>query len=218
MPHKIALKRILIADDHAVVRMGLKQIILEGMINAEVDEASNGIDAQQMAQKKLYDVIVLDISLPGKNGLDVLKQLIELNVPSKILILSIYPEDQYGIRVIKAGASGFLNKDSAPNELVDAIYTLLIGRKYVTPIIAQQMAEHLSGSNKLPHETLSDREFQVMQLLVTGKTVNEIAGQFNLSSATINTYRARVLGKLNLRNHAELTNYAFNEGLINSKP
>jgi DNA-binding NarL/FixJ family response regulator len=217
MSHRTALKKILIADDHAVVRMGLKQIILEGMINAEVDEATNGIEAQQMASAKKYDVIVLDISLPGKNGLDVLKQLIDLEITTKILILSIYPEDQYGIRVIKAGASGFLNKDSAPNELVDAIYTLLVGRKYVTPKIAQQMAEHLSDGNKLPHETLSDREFQVMQLLATGKTVNEIAAEFNLSAATINTYRARVLGKLNLRNHAELTNYVHNEGLTTSK-
>jgi len=213
MPYRTKQKKILIADDHAVVRKGLKQIILEGMLDVEVDEAANGLEAQQMAQKNSYDVIVLDISLPGKNGLDVLKQLIELRTNSKILILSIYPEDQYGIRVIKAGASGFLNKDSAPNELVDAINTLLIGRKYVTTKIAQQMAEQISAGSKQPHEMLSDREFQVMQLLANGITVNEIAEQLNLSAATINTYRARVLNKLNLRNHAELARYVIDAGL-----
>lgn len=207
-------KRILIADDHAVVRKGLKQILVEEMANVQVDEATDGLQAQQMAMKDNYDVVVLDISLPEKNGLDVLKQLIDAEIHSKVLILSIYPEDQYGIRVIKAGASGFLNKDSAPNELVDAVNTLLLGRNYVTPKIAEQMLIQLSHGNKQPHEMLSDREFQVMQLLAKGHTVNEIASQLNLSAATINTYRARVLSKLNIRNHAELTRYVIQAGLM----
>ncbi len=211
---KPGLKKILVADDHAVVRKGLKQIIIEEMLNVQVDEAVDGLQAQQMALKNCYDVIVLDISLPGKNGLDVLKQLIDAKICGKVLILSVYPEDQYGIRVIKAGASGFLNKDSAPNELVDAINTLLLGRKYVTGKIAEQMAEQLVHGNKQPHETLSDREFQVMQFLAKGRTVNEIAEQLNLSTATINTYRARVLDKLNIRNHAELTRYVMEAGIM----
>ena len=214
MPHRIAPKKILIADDHAVVRKGLKQILLEGLLNVTVDEAVDGLEAEQLARINKYDVIILDISLPGKNGLDVLKQLIELKISSKILMLSIYAEDQYGIRVIKAGASGFLNKDSAPEELIDAVNTLLIGRKYVTPKIAEQMAQQISGGNKQLHETLSDREFQVMQLLAEGKTVNEIAEKLILSAATINTYRARVLHKLSIRNHAELTRYVMEFGLM----
>lgn len=216
MPNKIQLKKILIADDHAVVRKGLKQIILEGLQNVIVDEAINGLEAEQMALKNSYDIIVLDISLPGKNGLDVLKQLIENKINSKILILSIYAEDQYGIRVIKAGASGFLNKDSAPDELVDAINTLLVGRKYVTHKIAEQMATHISIGNKQPHEMLSDREFQVMQFLANGKTVNEIALELILSTATVNTYRARVLHKLSIRNHAELTRYVMDAGILSN--
>lgn len=214
MPHLKQFKKILIADDHAVVRKGIKQIILEGLFNVSVDEAVSGLEAEQMALKNSYDIIVLDISLPGKNGLDVLKQLVESKINSKILILSIYAEDQYGIRVIKAGASGFLNKDSAPDELVDAINTLLIGRKYLTHRIAEQMAAQISFGNKQPHEMLSDREFQVMQFLANGKTVNEIAIELILSTATINTYRARVLNKLNIRNHAELTRYVMDAGIL----
>lgn len=210
------MHKILIVDDHAVVRRGLRQIITEGLLNVEVKEATNGLEAEELARKNTFDIIVLDISLPGKNGLDVLKQLIESGVLSKILILSIYPEDQYGIRVIKAGASGFLNKDSAPNELVDAINTLLTGRKYVTPKIAEYLVNHISSSNKQPHETLSDREFQVMQLLSNGKTVSEIADELILSTTTVNTYRARVLTKLNIRNHAELTRYVIDAGIFSN--
>ncbi|MEI7801960.1 MAG: response regulator transcription factor [Bacteroidota bacterium] len=214
MSHKHAPKKILIADDHAVVRRGLKQILTEGLLNVTVSETADGFEAEQLAMENQYDVIVLDISLPGKNGLDILKQLVETKNTAKILMLSIYPEDQYGIRVIKAGASGFLNKDSAPEELIDAVNTLLIGRKYVTAKIAEQMVQQLSGGNKQLHETLSDREFQVMQMLADGKTVSEIAEQLILSPATINTYRARVLNKLSIRNHAELTRYVMELGLI----
>jgi len=208
------LRRILIADDHPIIRKGLKQIIVEEMKEVQVDEAADGLQAQQMALKNSYDIVILDISLPEKNGLDVLKQLVSSKITGKILILSIYPEDQYGIRTIKAGAAGFLNKDSASSELTDAINTLLLGRNYVTPRIAEQMINQLSFGSKQPHETLSDREFQVMQLLATGKTVNEIAKELTLSSATINTYRARVLDKLNIRNHAELTRYVIQAGLM----
>lgn len=211
---KSDLKKILIADDHPIIRKGLKQIIVEEMRDVQVDEAADGLQAQQMALKNGYDIVILDISLPEKNGLDVLKQLVSSKISGKVLILSIYPEDQYGIRTIKAGAAGFLNKDSAPNELTDAINTLLLGRNYVTPRIAEQMINQLSLGNKQPHETLSDREFQVMQLLADGKTVNEIAKELNLSSATINTYRARVLDKLNIRNHSELTRYVIQAGLM----
>ncbi len=216
MTFKKPVNRILIADDHAVVRRGLRQIITEGLLNVVVEEATNGLEAEEMARKNFFDIIVLDISLPGKNGLDVLKQLIESDIHAKILILSIYPEDQYGIRVIKAGASGFLNKDSAPNELVDAINTLLNGRKYVTPKIAEYLVNHISSGNKQPHETLSDREFQVMQLLSNGKTVAEIADELILSATTVNTYRSRILTKLNIRNHAELTRYVIDAGIFSS--
>ncbi len=216
MMENMKVKRILISDDHAVVRRGLKQIIVEGFIDVEITEATNGLDAERLALSNNFDIIILDISLPGKNGLDVLKQLIESGIKAKILILSIYPEDQYGIRVIKAGASGFLNKDSAPNELVDAINTLFNGRKYLTPKISEQLANQISSGNKQPHETLSDREFQVMQLLANGKTVNEIADVLILSSATVNTYRARVLTKLNIRNHAELTRYVMDAGIFSN--
>ncbi len=211
---KSDIKRILIADDHPIIRKGLKQIIVEEMMDVQVDESADGLQAQQMALKDCYDIIILDISLPGKNGLDVLKQLIDSKIHGKVLILSIYSEDQYGIRAIRAGAAGFMNKDSAPNDLIDAINTILLGRNYVTPKIAEQMVNQLAHGNKQLHETLSDREFQVMLSLASGRTVNEIADELNLSSATINTYRARVLEKLNLRNHAELARYVMQEGLL----
>jgi len=206
--------RILVADDHPIVRKGLKQIIEETSDIIVEDEAGNGYEVLEKIQKNNFDVVLLDISMPGKNGLDVLKQIktIKSNLP--VLILSMHPEEQYAIRVLKAGASGYLTKESAPEELVKAIRKVANRGKYVSSSLAERLVFDLSDGNKMAHETLSDREFQVMCMIASGKTVSVIADELSLSVKTVSTYRARILDKMRLKNNAELTRYAFENNLI----
>ena len=206
--------KIIIVDDHAVVRKGLKQIIDEAPDLEVIDEASSGIELLDKLNDNNYDVVLLDISMPGKDGLDTLKDL-KLKAPSlPVLIFTVYPEQQYAIRVLKAGASGYINKECEPEELINAIRKVSTGKKYITPDVADILADTLDdNSNHMPHETLSDREFQVMILIASGKSVTDIADELNLSINTISTYRNRILEKMNLKNNSELTHYAVKNGL-----
>jgi len=207
--------RVLIADDHAILRKGLIEILSESFPALEYFEASNGLEAIQLSRKENFDLILLDISMPGRNGLDTLKQIRTDGNNAKILILSVQPEDQYAIRVLKAGASGFLNKDSAPEELLNAVRIVMNGKKYISEAIAEKLAQSLSSPFDKPlYEYLSDRELQVLQLIASGKTVSSIATELSLTVNTISTYRARILEKLQLNNNAELTRYALDNNLV----
>jgi DNA-binding NarL/FixJ family response regulator len=205
--------KILIADDHAIVRKGLVQILLEEFPIVEVIEVSNGNEVLEEVNKQIWDVILLDISMPGRNGIETLKQLRANGIKAPILMLSMHSEEQYAVRVLKAGASGFLNKQSATEELLTAIHKVLSGRKYITASVAEKLADTL-GENKPVHELLSDREMQVLQLIASGKTVSEIAEEISLSVNTISTYRTRILEKIDLNNSAELTRYAIDNNLV----
>jgi two-component system, NarL family, invasion response regulator UvrY len=207
--------RILIADDHAILRKGLKEILLEEYPSAYIEEVG---DADTLFKKTLnseWDVIITDLSMPGRSGLEALREIKQYSPKIPVLVLSIYPEDQYATRVLKAGASGYINKDTAPTELVKAVQRVLQGRKYITTSIAEKLANNLSmDTDKAAHELLTDREFDVMKLLASGKPVLEIAKILSLSPTTISTYRARILEKMNLKNNSDLTRYALNNGLI----
>lgn len=208
--------KIIIADDHVLIRKGLKEILqqVEGLI--VLDEAVNGHELLQKVLKNDYDIIVLDISMPGKSGLDVLKDLRRIKPEIPVLILSVYPEDQYAIRVLKAGASGYLTKDSAPDDLIVAIKKIIRGGKYVSLSLAEKLIDGVKsdGGIKQLHESLSDREFQVMKMLAAGKTVKEISEELYLSPKTISTYRTRIYDKMKFSSKAELTGYAIKNELI----
>jgi two-component system invasion response regulator UvrY len=206
---------VLIADDHAILRKGLIEILNESFPSLNYFEASNGIEALQISRKENLDFILLDISMPGRNGLDTLKQIRSDGNKTPVLILSVQPEDQYAIRVLKAGANGFLNKDSAPEELLIAVRQVLNGKKYISVNIAEKLVQTISMPFDRPlHENLSDRELQVLQMIASGKTVSEIAKEISLTVNTISTYRARILDKLQLNNNAELTRYALDNNLV----
>jgi DNA-binding NarL/FixJ family response regulator len=209
------MNRFLIADDHTVVRRGLKQILLEAFPSALIEEVADAEDLFKKVMKEKWDVVISDISMPGRSGLEVLQQ-IRLDYPKlPVLILSVHSEDQYAIRVLKAGASGYLTKDSAPEELVKAIHQLLLGKKYITPTVAEKLATILDqDAEKMPHEYLSDREFEVMKLLAAGKSVSDIAEKLSLSVTTVSTYRARIMTKMNLKTNADLTLYAIEHRLL----
>jgi len=207
--------RALIADDHAVVRQGLRQILLETTDMVVTGEAANGPEALECARAGGYDVVVLDITMPGRSGFEVLKELRLEDPALPVLVLSMHSEEQFAVRLLKAGASGYLNKESAPEELVKAIRKVVSGGRYVSPRLAEKLAFEIdSGSDKLLHETLSDREFQVMRMMASGQTVKEIAAELALSVKTISTYRARILDKMNLHTNAELIHYAIQNQLI----
>lgn len=207
--------KILIADDHTIVRKGLKQILLDEFSNAKIDEVADAEELIKKVMKAQWDVVISDLSMPGRSGLDALQQ-IKLSFPNlPVLILSFYPEEQYALRVLKAGASGYLNKDTAPDELVNAIKKVLLGKKYISHSIAEKLANTFSSdTGTYPHENLSNREFDVMKHLANGKSVSEIAGIFLLSVNTVSTYRARVMAKMNVRSNAALTKYAIENKLI----
>lgn len=207
--------RILIADDHPIVREGLKQILSETQDMQLVGEASNGREVMEQVERGLADVVVLDISMPGESGLDVLRKLRARHPTLPILMLSIHSEDQYAIRSLRAGASGYLTKESLPDELVTAIRRVAQGRRYVTEALAEKLVTRLdSGLERPPHESLSDREYQVMRMIASGKALKRIATELGLSPKTVSTYRARVLEKTGLRNNADITRYALQHDLI----
>jgi two-component system invasion response regulator UvrY len=206
--------KILIADDHPVFRRGLKQIIAETTDIVVVDEAANGLEVLNKMKAGDFDLVLLDISMPGKTGIDVLTQLKYERPKLPVLMLSIHPEEQYAVRALRAGASGYLTKESAPDELVAAIRKVSTGGKYVSASLAERLASMVqSGGEELPHQTLSNRELHVMHLIASGKTVSEIAKELSLSVKTISTYRARILGKMKMKNNAELTRYAIDNNL-----
>lgn len=210
-----AMLKILVADDHPVVRMGLKQILSETKDMTVADEAQTGQEILKKVAKNDYDVILLDISMPGKNGLDILRELKNKKPKIPVLILSIYPEDQYAVRVLKLGAAGYLTKESAPEELINAIRKVAQGRKYISATLAEKLAADLEfDSEKPPHENLSDREYQVLCLLASGKRLKDIADQLDLSIKTISTYRTRILDKMNMNNNAEMIRYALQNKLV----
>jgi two-component system invasion response regulator UvrY len=207
--------KILIADDHPVVRKGLKEIIKDNSDMLVASEASNGQEVLEEALKKEFDVVVLDISMPGKSGLEVLKQLKREKPELSILILSMHPEEHYAVRALKAGASGYLTKESVPDELIKAIRKISTGRKYVSSTLAEKLASNLEdGAERPAHEKLSDREYEVMCLIASGKALKEIAEKLCLSGKTISTYRSRILEKMKMKNNAELTHYAIKHNLV----
>lgn len=206
--------RILIADDHAIIRHGLKQIIEESGDMRVVAEADCGIEALRKIRGIECDVVLLDISMPDMSGIDVLKQIHAERPQLPILILSIYSEDQYAMRLIKAGAAGYMTKESAPSEVVKALLRVAGGKKYISQTVAEILANDLgTAEERLPHQILSDREYQIFLLLASAKTVSEIADTLALSVKTVSTYRSRVLDKMHLHNNAELMRYAIDNDL-----
>jgi DNA-binding NarL/FixJ family response regulator len=207
--------RVFIADDHAIVREGLKQILAESRDIIVAGEAENGLDAVKLFRKAKCHVMLLDISMPDRSGIEVLKQVKKENPELAVLMLSMHREDQYAIRSLKAGAAGYLTKQSAPRELVDAIRLVAAGHKYVSAALAQELASQLGDDHDTPlHDTLSDREYQTLTMIASGKTVSAIAQELSLSVKTISEYRARLLVKMKLKNSAELTHYAIKNQLI----
>ncbi|MGZ4035718.1 MAG: response regulator [Bacteroidia bacterium] len=206
---------VLIADDHELVRNGLKRIICEEFSSAKVYEVSNGAEAEQMARAGKWDIIIMDMSMPFKTGLDVLKQLRSESIIIPVLILSIHPESQYALRVLKAGGNGYISKDCPHSDFLKAIRLILGGKKYISSEVAERLLANLhKGITKEPHELASDRELQILKLIASGQTVTKIADCLSLSVATISTYRHRLLEKMNLKNNAELTFYAINNHLL----
>ena len=207
--------KVLIADDHPVVRRGLRQILEEApdiVVGAEVGTAHEVLSA---VREQSWTVVVLDISLPGGNGIDLIKDIRRERPDGRVLILTAHSEEQYAVRALKAGAAGFLNKESAPAKLTEAVHRVASGGRYVSPALAETLASILSGDARgMPHECLSDREFEILKLLASGMTVTDVAESLGSSVKTISTHRARILKKMNLRTNAELTHYAIRQGLV----
>jgi two-component system, NarL family, invasion response regulator UvrY len=206
--------KILIADDHPVVREGFKQIISKADDLKVVDEALTGFEVLDKITKDDFDVVVLDLSMPGKDGLEVLKDLKNIKPNLPVLILSMHPEDQVAMRTFKGGASGYLNKESAPGELVNAIRKIYAGGKYVSPAMAEKLVSAFDKKEEAPHESLSDREFQVLRFIASGKDVDDIAEELFISVKTVRTYRDRILEKLALKNNVEIAHYAIKYNLL----
>ena len=207
--------RILVVDDHAVVREGLKRVLalIEGPLH--VGEAASAAEALKLVRDANWDCALVDIAMPGKTGLELLKDLLREQPDLPVLILSMYPEDQYAVRTLRAGACGYLNKESAAEQLLGAIQTVLRGEKYLSPRMAAQIASTISGpAAHPPHEELSDREFMVLRLISSGATASDIARRLSLSVKTVSTYRSRILRKLHLDNTAQLIAYAVKSGLV----
>ena len=208
--------RVFIVDDHAVVRQGLRRILEEVDDIEVVGEAGDGAEALRMNHTLQWDVMLLDISMPDMGGDETLKQIIAHDRDAKVLILSMYEEDQYAVRLMKAGASGYLTKDVAPEQLVGAIRNAYAGKKHINNTLAELLLQECStDSNKPLHLILSDREFQVLKLIGSGNKVSDIARKLSLSVKTVSTYRAHILAKMNLKNNAELTYYVIQNGLLN---
>lgn len=207
--------KVMLADDHAIVRKGLRQLLEETGFIQVVAEADDYPAIMKAVRSNDLDVLVMDITMPGKNGIDVLKVVKDEKPKLAVLMLSMHPEDQYAVRALKAGASGYLTKNSAPERLVDAIQTISGGRRYITTELAESLASHLTDDTDKPlHSTLSDREFQTIRLIASGRKLSEIAEELALSPKTVSVYRARILEKMKMKNNAELTHYALKHGLV----
>src|SRR4026208_122796 len=206
--------RVLLADDHAIVRRGLKQILAETEDIRTEGEVDSGAGVLREVRAKKYDMVLLDITLPDQNGLEVLGQLRAVRPNLPVLMLSVHPEEQYAVRALKTGAAGYLTKDSAPEEMVAAIRKVYRGGKYVSAALAERLVGLLGEQEGAPHESLSEREFQVMLLLANGKSVSEIANRLALRSKTVSTYRSRLMEKLGMKSIAELVRYVMEQGLI----
>lgn len=207
--------RVLIADDHTMVRKGLKELLEESPEIKVAAEAGNGQEAMAAVKKGGVDVVLLDIAMPGKNGMEVLKELKDRKPGLPVLMLSMYPEEQYAVRALRAGASGYLTKSSAPEELITAVKKVAKGGRYISPSVAEVLALELNPDSARPrHESLSDREYQVLCMLASGKPLKEIAHDLSLSTKTISTYRSRILQKMNMKSNAELIRYALDNHLI----
>ncbi|MBL8510305.1 MAG: response regulator transcription factor [Betaproteobacteria bacterium] len=207
--------RIIIVDDHAIVRRGIRDILIETPGITICGEAQDYTELRQCLRNTEADLVLLDINLPGKNGIEILKILHDQYPKLRVLVLSTHPEDQYALRALKAGAYGYLNKNGAPEQLIDAIQQIMSGRKYITASTAQSLVSALTGGDEeMPHEKLSDREFQTLRLMASGKRLSEIAEELALSPKTVSVYRARILEKMDLTTNAELTHYAIKNGLV----
>jgi DNA-binding NarL/FixJ family response regulator len=207
--------KILIADDHTIFREGLKHILAEYPDLVVADEANNGHEVLDKIWKNNYDMVLLDITMPGMTGLEVLKQLKNDKPKLPVLILSMHPEEQYAVRVIRAGASGYLTKESAPDELITAIRKISQGRKYITSSLAERLASEFEADSEKPlHDILSDREYQVLRMIAAGKTVKHIARELSLSIKTVSTYRTRIMEKMNMKTNAEVMHYVIKHQLL----
>lgn len=207
--------RVLIADDHAIVRQGLKLILSETNDLEVAGEADGGVRALHLIRSGGYDVVLMDVSMPDRNGIDTLK-LVKKEFPRlPVLMLSMHPEEQYAVRALRAGAAGYLSKQGAPDQLVTAIRQVAAGKKYVSPAVAEELANAIGEDvDRAPHEKLSDREYQTLCMIASGRTLTQIGEQLNLSVKTVSVYRARLLEKMKLHNNAELTHYGLKHGLV----
>ena len=207
--------RVLIADDHAILRRGLREILMRELEGVVCGEAENAQQVLAQVQNQNWDLAIMDVTMPGRSGLDVLRDLQRAQPGLPVLVLSMHSEDQYGKRVLKAGASGYMNKESAPEELIKAIRKVLAGGRYVSPALAEKLAEEWGTNAGRPlHETLSDREFEVLRMIALGKTISQIAQELHLGTTTISTYRARILEKMNMTTTAELMRYALRNDVV----
>jgi len=207
--------RVLIADDHAILRRGLREILMRELEGVVCGEAENAQQVLAQVQNQNWDLAIVDITMPGRSGLDVLRDLQRVQPGLPVLVLSMHPEDQYGKRVLKAGASGYMNKESAPEELIKAIRRVLAGGRYVSPTLAEKLAvEWGTNAGRPLHDNLSDREFEVLRMIALGKTISQIAAELHLSTTTVSTYRARILEKMNMTTTAELMRYALRNDLV----
>ena len=208
------MKSFLLGDDHALVRSGLKQLLIDAFHQVKIGEAANAGEVLTLVRQQNWDAVILDINLPGRSGLDVLIDLKKESPKLPVLVLSMHPEDQFAVRAMKAGASGYLTKDSAPYELIKAVNKILSGGKYISETFAEQLADDLEfGADRSPHERLSNREFQILCLIGSGKTPSQIAEQLHLSIKTISTFRSRILEKMKMKTNAELTRYVIENQL-----
>jgi DNA-binding NarL/FixJ family response regulator len=207
--------RILIADDHAIIRQGLKLLLLEEYPSARIEEAGDGEELIAKVINGEWDIVICDLTMPRRGGLDILHQIKQSFPHLPVLIMSMHPEDQYGLQVIKAGASGYLEKNHIHNELIKAIQTVLLGKKFLTPYITEKLADAFNkGATKQPHELLSNREIEVFKLLISGKSVSEIAEQLSLGVSTVSTFRSRVMEKMSMHSNADLIRYAIRKNLV----
>ncbi|MBS1638678.1 MAG: response regulator transcription factor [Bacteroidetes bacterium] len=206
---------ILIGDDHSILRKGMIAILVDAFPNANIEEANDGVEIIKKAVQKKWDIIISDISMPNKSGLEILKEMKTISPKTPILILSVHAPEQYAVRALKAGAAGYLTKESAPEELVKVVTHILAGHKYITPEIAEILVDyHTDEGEQAAHQALSNREFEILKLIASGKTISEIAGILTLSINTISTYRFRILEKMKMKTNAELTRYAVTNNLV----